>query len=145
MKIQIGKGFDDFILGSKQDEVITAKGDPDKLNDINEESDQYIIYYYYNEQVKLYFDKSRNYKLISIEVYNKEAFFLDTKIIDTPEKELRSLLFKNKIKYDVEEYPSFHVLYIPTMQIYINIEMDRVRSVEIQPLLKDEKLVWPKK
>ena len=144
MKIILGKGFDKFILGATQDGILKLKGDPDKVNDIGEESDQYIIYYYYEDQVKLYFDKSRNYKLISIEVYDKEAQLLDNKIIDQREKELRNLLFKNNIKYDVEEYPGFHVIYIPSMQVYINVEMDRVRSIEMQPLLKDEKLVWPK-
>lgn len=145
MKILIGKGFDQFILGSRQNEVTAIKGDPDKINEAGEESDQFTIYYYFDDQVKLYFDKSRNYKLISVEVYNKEALFLDKKIIDTPEKELRNLLFKDNIKYDVEEYPSFHIIYIPSMQVYINVEMNHVQSIEVQPLLKDEKLVWPKK
>lgn len=145
MKIEIGRGFNNYILGSKQDKILSEKGDPDKVNEVGEESDQYLIYYYFKDQVKLYFDKSRNYKLISVEIYDKQATFLDKKIIDQPEKELRSLLFKSDIKYDVEEYPSFHIIYIPSMQVYINIEMDHVRSIEVQPLLKDEKLVWPNK
>ena len=128
-----------------QEEVVALKGDADRINDIHEESEQYIIYYYYDEQIKLFFDKDHNYRLFSIEILNKEATFSDVEIMDMKEKDLRSLLYKNKLKYDVEEYPNFHIIHIPSKQVFINIELDRVRSVEIQPLVKNKKIVWPKR
>lgn len=145
MEIQTGTGLGKLILGMSQEEVIKAMGDADVINDLHEESDQYIIYYYYDDQVKLYFDKDKKYRLFSIETFNKKATFLKVEIIDLKEKDLRTLLFRNKLKYEVEEYPNFHILYIPSLQIFFNIELDRVRSVEIQPFVKDKSIQWPKK
>lgn len=145
MEIKTGTGFGKLIFGMQQEEVIAIQGDADVINDINEESEQYIIYYYYDDQVKLYFDKDHNFRLFSIEIMNKKMRYLNVEVIDMKEKDLRTLLFRNKLKYDVEEYPSFHIVHIPSQQVFINIELDRVRSVEIQPLMKNKKIVWPKK
>lgn len=144
MEVKPGTGYGNFIFGMSQEEVVSIKGDADQINDINEESDQYIIYYYYDDQVKLYFDKDRNYRLYSIETFHKKAQYLNTEIIDISEKDLRTLLFRNKLKYDIEEYPSFNLFYIPSHQVYINVEIDKVRSVEAQPMFKEKKVVWPK-
>lgn len=145
MDIKPGAGFGKFVLGMSQEEVIAARGDADLINDIDEESEQYIIYYYFEDQVKLYFDKDYNFRLFSIEILHKKMKYLNAEVIDMKEKDLRTLLFRNKLKYDVEEYPGFHIMHIPSQQVFINIELDRVRSVEIQPLVKNKKFIWPNK
>lgn len=145
MEVKPGQGYGKLIFGMSQEEVITLKGDADQINDINEESDQYIIYYYYQDQVKLYFDKDKNYRLYSIEIFDKKVKYLNTEIIDMTEKDLKTLLFRNKLKYDSEEYPSFHLFYIPSQQVYLNVELDRVRSIEAQPMFKDKNVIWPKR
>jgi hypothetical protein len=145
MEIKPGTGFEKLVFGMTQEEVIAGQGDADVINDIDEESEQYIIYYYYDDQVKLYFDKDHNFRLFSIEILDKKMHYLNVEVIDMKEKDLRTLLFRNKLKYDVEEYPSFHIIHVPSQQVFINIELDRVRSVEMQPLVKNKKIVWPKR
>lgn len=144
MNIEPGKGYGKFVLGMTQEEVIKTAGDADLINDLDEESEQYIIYYYYDDQVKLFFDKDKNYKLISLEIFERKASLYNTEIIDLTEEDLKKLLYHHKLKITSEEYPSFNVLYVPSKSLYFNIELNRVRSVEMQPFLKNSKVVWPK-
>ena len=48
MEIKIGTGLDKLIFGMVQNDVESILSKPDKINDIDTESDNAIIYYYYD-------------------------------------------------------------------------------------------------
>ena len=126
----IDKGIDNLVFGMTIEEIVGVIGQPDKIN--TEELSDFMVYYYNNLFVKLYYYAKPRYTLKSIETYNKKTELFGHRIIGQPKYEVIKLLNSNNISSDelvLYDYGRFDTIFVDSFYMTFNFMFDKLVSV----------------
>lgn len=96
--IRLGKGLGKIKFGLTQDEVEELIGEPEEVEESDEEDEfEHQAWNYWEEGYSLYFDKEDDYRLSCIETANREVQLWDERIFEMSQEQVKQLFADHDI------------------------------------------------
>lgn len=144
MKIIPGTGIDKITFGMKQSEVIEILGEPDEIEEVDQ--DDNIQFVHYDEAALSFsFDGHESWKLTTIVAAHEDSTLFSKKIFDLSLAELESELKKNGSKHNVvEENEDQASIESEDLEMIFWFENGELMEIQWGPFFADENhIVWP--
>jgi hypothetical protein len=99
-------GLNDLTFGALPTEIIKQFGEPEEIEELNDEilDDHVLVYHYWQLGISFFFSTQRNNIFSSVEIDNKNATLFDQKIFELKENEVIALFKKNNVNVSENEH-----------------------------------------
>ncbi len=144
MELKLGIGIDNVIFGLLESDITGMLGDPDKVT-AEEESEEEVIYQYFEQKLSLTFYSEEVGKLGYIRTANPDVTYNGRKLVGQPIMELLNTVFAPLGDWDLEDYGSLEVYNFEDYWLVLNVEYGCVTDIELGVLFnEDDSYNWPK-
>lgn len=142
MKILLGKGVDNILFGTTEDQAVQHIGKP---NNTYQTDDENKCLQYNEQRLELTFEPENNNLLGWIEVHHAEAQLFDKKIIGLPRQEVLSFLKKHIGEpSETEDYGSFTSVNYADHWLELQFKFDHLSNINFGSLYDASgDPIWP--
>lgn len=139
MEIKPGKGIQNIILGSTEEQLIALLGEPNDILIDEDDFDQNRVFEYSNLNLRATFFSDANNRLGALKCSSPELTFNNQKIIGELSNNIMGGVFNHKFgPWSTNKYFSFVFHYNDAFNISLDEEYNKVTAVSIGVLFDDE-------
>lgn len=142
MKIVLGSGVDNILLGRTEHQIIQQLGEPDKIW-LTDFGDRELMYF--ERQLILKIESENNNRLGWIEVRNRSATLWGYRLWEIPKEELLAR-FVSKLgeKYEFEDYGSLECYSFNKNWVELQYELNQLACCNFGVLYGEaDQALWP--
>ena len=146
-EIALGKGIGNIIFGYSMDQVKDLMGEPEEVEESDEDDEfEHKAWNYWEQGYSFFFDREDDYRLSCIQTENPEVILFGKKVFDLPAAELKNLLKENGLTdFETEKLETGETrLSFEREMIDLYLEDDQLLAINFGVFIDDDlEVQWP--